>query len=221
MAHFFFQNCYSFNIYRVCEPEQQSSCDQFLKEPDCHVFPLTHLQSDLALRVQVESLPRCEIFTFTDEILESKLTHLGANSVLKDNEKVKEISESSSNTTDDLFRSPLKKKTCLKDIESQHLQTSNNGNNFTARHKMFSVDILTSSSSKSLLSLQTNVKSYQEHLGSQIGSKENYRTNLRTKTPGIKVLEKQGQLNRHSNINPKRQATSDVESKKVGHYKRS
>ena len=77
------------------------------------------------LRVSVQSLPRCDIFNFEDEILASKLHQLHSNN--HNNKGNKDLLE----CVDESVRSPLKKKSCKKQLNSnQDLQTLN-GNNFT------------------------------------------------------------------------------------------
>lgn len=97
----------------------------FFKEPDFHTFPLANLHSNRVLRVSVQSLPRCDIFNFEDEILASKLHQLHSSNY--NNKGNKDLLE----CVDESVRSPLKKKSCKKQLNSNHDLQTLNGNNLT------------------------------------------------------------------------------------------
>lgn len=118
-----------FIVRRICHAGEDSA--SFLKEPDFHVFPLANLYNNSVLRVCVQSLPRCDIFNFTDEILASKINHLysGQDCNHKDNEDLLEC-------VDDSSRSPLKKKSCIKQLDGHQDLNNLNGTNFSSRQNI-------------------------------------------------------------------------------------
>ena len=111
-----------FVFFRICAIEEDSTSDSFLKEPDFHAFPLANLHSNRLLRVSVHSLPRCDIFNFTDEILSSKLNQLYPGPYSKkENEDLECVDESA--------RSPLKKRSCINQLDADHEVQTLNGKN--------------------------------------------------------------------------------------------
>jgi len=120
-------------VVRICETGEELPPSSFVKDPDFHVFPLANLHSNRVLRVSVQSLPRCDIFNFTDEILASKINLLSAGhkQEQKEHKNVKENTISN----DELLRSPLKKKSCMKDLEANHHLQTLNENNLTNKEK--------------------------------------------------------------------------------------
>lgn len=111
-----------FVFFRICAAEEDSISVSFLKEPDFHTFPLANLHSNRVLRVSVQSLPRCDIFDFTDEILSSKLNKLYPGPCSnKENEDLDCVDESA--------RSPLKKRSCMKQLDADHEVQTLNGKN--------------------------------------------------------------------------------------------
>ena len=133
---------FSFIVFRICDIGEDSASGNFLKEPDFHTFPLANLHSNRVLRVSVHSLPRCDIFNFTDEILSSKINQLNAWSKHNENE----------NGVDESIRSPLKKKSCTKQPDAKHDVKTLNGNNCASnmdKHRI--MDFSKPSTSKTLI----------------------------------------------------------------------
>lgn len=134
-------------IYRICETGEELPPSSFLKEPDFHVFPLANLHSNRALRVSVQSLPRCDIFNFTDEILASKINLLSAGHKQEQKEH-KDVKENTI-SNDELLKSPLKKKSCMKELETYHNKQTLIENNLTNKEK--SLDFSKPSTSRTLV----------------------------------------------------------------------
>ena len=133
-------------VVRICESVEEPPSSSFLKDPDFHVFPLACLHSNKVLRVSVQSLPRCDIFNLTDEILASKINLLNAGHK-QEQEKHKDFKENAV-LNDDLLRSPLKKKSCMKELETNHHLQTLNENNLTNKEK--SLDFSKPSTSRTL-----------------------------------------------------------------------
>lgn len=142
-----FWTWFFFLAHRICETGDESPPSSFLKDPDFHVFPLANLHSNRVLRVSVQSLPRCDIFNFTDEILASKINQLSAGHKQKHN-KDKEFLECT-DSNDDLLRSPLKKKSCMKELDANHHLQTLNENNLTNKHNF--LDFSKPSTSRTLV----------------------------------------------------------------------
>lgn len=134
-------------VVSICETGEETPPSSFLKDPDFHVFPLANLHSNRVLRVSVQSLPRCDIFNFTDEILASKINLLSAGHKQEQNEH-KDFKENTI-SNDELLRSPLKKKSCMKELDTNHHLQTLNENNLTNKEK--SIDFSKPSTSRTLV----------------------------------------------------------------------
>ena len=134
-------------VVRICETGEELPPCSFLKHPDFHVFPLANLHSNRVLRVSVQSLPRCDIFNFTDEILASKINLLSAGHKQEQKEH-KDIKENTV-SNDELLRSPLKKKSCMKELETYHHKQTLIENNLNNKEK--SLDFSKPSTSRALV----------------------------------------------------------------------
>ena len=185
----------------------------FVKDPDFHVFPLANLHSNRALQVSVQSLPRCDIFNFTDEILASKINLLSAGHKQEQNEN-KDIKENTI-SNDELLRSPLKKKSCMKELETQfhHKQTLIE-NNLTNKEK--SLDFSKPSTSRTLV--EQVAKKCDENLlispkMSQDNLKEGY-LKIRSLSEGSNGAKLHGQTSQNS-CSKIHQPVHNLETKQV------
>ena len=101
------------------------------------------------LRVSIQSLPRCDIFNFTDEILASKINLLSAGYKKEQNES-KDLLETCADSNDEMLSSPLKKKSCIKDLDmDHHLQTLNENNLTNTQNSL--MDVSKPSTSRTLV----------------------------------------------------------------------
>lgn len=195
-------------IYRISGTGEESTSTSFLKDPDLHVFPVANLHSNRVLRVSVQSLPRCDIFNFTDEILASKIDQLNAGH--KDSKNVLEYT----NTNGELFSSPLKKKSCIKELETNnHLQTLN-GNNLA--NKQNCVGITKPSTSRTLCE-QVGRGCDQNLLISPKISRDGLKEsimNIRSLSEGTPGNLLQGQTKQY-NLNKLQEPAHKLETKKI------
>lgn len=163
------------------------------------------------LRVSVQSLPRCDIFNFTDEILASKIDQLNAGH--KDSKNVLEYT----NTNGELFSSPLKKKSCINELETNnHLQTLN-GNNLA--NKQNCVGITKPSTSRTLCE-QVGRDCDQNLLISPKISRDGLKEsimNIRSLSEGTPGNLLQGQTKQY-NLNKLQEPAHKLETKKVNLY---
>ena len=197
-----------FAIYRISETGEEYSSTSFLKHPDLHVFPLANLHSNRALQVSVHSLPRCDIFNFTDEILASKIDQLSAG------HKVHKNGLQGSDLSDDLFTSPLKKKSCMKEVETNNHSQTLNGHNLT--NKQNRLDVANPSTSRTFDD-QIERNSDQKVLISPKMSQESLKKrflNIRSLSEGTPGMSLQAQTKQHD-LNKIHKPTHNIETKKV------
>lgn len=107
--------------------------DSFIQEPTLHVFPLASLPGQRSLQVTVKSLPRCSLKDLIDT-LESSRNTMGNNQPCS-YEKTMDNNQQHSQLSGETFynakpcrvsdgsscsnsRSPLRKRTCLKEVTS-------------------------------------------------------------------------------------------------------
>lgn len=182
-------------IYRICETGEELPPSSFLKDPDFHVFPLANLHSNRALRVSVQSLPRCDIFNFTDEILASKINLLSAGHKQEQKEH-KDVKENTI-SNDEMLRSPLKKKSCMKELETSHHKQTLIENNLTNKEK--SLDFSKPSTSRTLVE-QVARNSEENLLISPMISKDNLNAGyfkIRSLSEGTNGANLDGQINQN------------------------
>lgn len=194
-------------IYRISETGEESSLTSFLKHPDLHVFPLANLHSNRALQVSVHSLPRCDIFNFTDEILASKIDQLSAG------HKVHKNGLQGSDLSDDLFTSPLKKKSCMKELETNNHSQTLNGHNRT--NKQNRLDVTNPSTSRTFDD-QIERNSDQKVLISPKMSQESLKKrflNIRSLSEGTPGMSLQAQTKQYD-LNKIHEPTHNIETKK-------
>lgn len=199
---------------RICETGDESPTSGFTKDPDCHVFPLANLHSNRVLRVSVQSLPRCDIYNFTDEILASKINLLSAGR--KQEHKESKDLPKTTDSNDELLSSPLKKKSCIKELETNHHLQTLNENNLTSKQNSFK-DFSKPSTSRTLV--EQVARNCDQNLLispkiSQDSLKGSY-LKIRSLSEGTAEVKLHGQTNQNNCINNVHQPTHNLEIKQV------
>ena len=159
--------------------------------------------------MSVQSLPRCDIFNFTDEILASKINLLSAGH----KQEQKDVKENTF-SNDELLRSPLKKKSCMKELETNHHKQNLIENNLTNKEK--SLDFSKPSTSRTLV--EEVARNCDENLlisprMSQDNLKAGY-LKIRSLSEGTNGAELHGQTNQNS-CSKIRQPVRNLEMKQV------
>ena len=201
---------FSFVSYRICGTEEDSASGSFLQEPDVHTFPQANLHSNRVLRVSVQSLPRCDIFNFTDEILACKINqlHAGRNCDHKGNEDLLEC-------VDESMRSPLKKKSCIKQLDAtcNHGLQTINGNNFSNKQNI--LDFSTPSTSRTL---DEQARNCERNLLNSPKISQDLRgrfLKIRSLSEGTSGDSLHGEINQHCDKKGHYQPTCNSEAKQV------
>lgn len=202
-------------VVRICEPGDESPSSSFSVDPDCHVFPLANLHSNRVLRVSVQSLPRCDIFNFTNEILASKINLLSAGHK-QEHKKSKDLLNESTDSNDELLSSPLKKKSCLKELDTNHHLQTLNENNLTNKQNNL-VDFSKPSTSRTLV--EQVARNCDQNLlispkNSQDSLKGSY-LKIRSLSEGTAGIKLHGQTNQNNCINNVHQPSRNLETKQV------
>ena len=197
-------------ISHTGEDSTSGTCS-FFKEPDFHTFPLANLHSNRVLRVSVQSLPRCDIFNFTDEILASKLRQLHSDGYNdKENKDLLEC-------VDESLRSPLKKKSCRKQLDPDHDLQTLNGNNFTNKQFLECDKPSTSRTSNDEV-LERNCDQYLLNFLKISQPEDNVKGGFlktRSLSEGTHGNSLQRQRNQQLQVDKKDQAMCNSETKKV------
>lgn len=194
-------------IYRVSETGEESPSNSFLKDPDLHVFPVANLHSNRVLRVSVHSLPRCDLFNFADEILASKIDQLNAGHETHKN------GLEGSNSNDKLFTSPLKKKSCMKELEADTHSQTLKGNNLANKQNCLNI---TNPSTSRTFDDQIERHCDQNVLISPKMSQESLKKSflkIRSLSEGTPGISLQAQT-KQRNLNKTHKPTQNIETKK-------
>ncbi|KAL9985842.1 hypothetical protein ACROYT_G008291 [Oculina patagonica] len=164
------------------------------------------------MRVSVQSLPRCDIYNFTDEILASKINLLSAGHKQK-NKESKDLPKTA-DSNDELLSSPLKKKSCIKELETNHHLQTLNDNNLTNKQNSFK-DFSKPSTSRTLVEQVARTCDQNLLISPKISQdclKGSY-LKIRSLSEGTAGAKLHGQTNQNNCINNVHQPTHNLEIK--------